>query len=91
MGIYIKYKDKLREDSDRAKFVHAEGTELTLDQVKIRVIGYTQSPFDLSPAISCYLVERLNGLESKTLAKKYRNTICFGHTYAYRIPRTAMQ
>jgi hypothetical protein len=66
----IKYKDKTSELRDEALFKYSEGTLLKYRGYTFKVVQYSQSPFDLSPAISCYLLKPKSTKGSELLAKE---------------------
>lgn len=87
MGLYFKYKDKNQEQLDIDKFKYKTGQILKYSNSLYRVVQYSQSPFKLSPEISCYILERLDLRQSKQLFKLGRSQTCLGKIYQYRIPR----
>lgn len=85
--MYIRYKNRLREQLDEAKFKYKPKSVLQYGNTLYVVEQYSQSPFNLSPEISCYMLKRLDGQESKALFKLGRSQTVCGKTYLYRINR----
>lgn len=89
--ITIRYKDKKREQIDIDKFRYKTGTILKANGYPIvEVYHYSQSPLDLSPAISCYVIKKLDGTNSPNLFRLCKNSLCMGEYY-YRIPRRIIE